>query len=520
MYASMPYLLEETIMAIYSDCGWNLTNTTNRHSDSPWATKQQSLLFPTLEDLRDKIDVVVAAKGYDIRLQMDLSAALRTRIGSLLLGGKGAMLNTPCGLDMGELRKRNVVLELASIGNDDDKCLIMALLLLALHEEALLSSSGSNDGLRHVIVVEEAHRIFRKAAPADNPEIANIRGAAVEQFANTLAEMRALGQGVIVIDQIPSKLVSDVIKNTALKCVHQLGAEDDRRAVGETMTLDASQQMELARLQPSNGEAVVYHQSWEKAYLIKVPWHGSAQVCPADLAKVRETVIEANPQVFGEHGQWVGHTPSDDAPDIHTEVAKVLLGLSLPEKRLLSVLAIVIGKQTGTGLDIALGTWQEIGTLSPAYYVGMLSVLRDVLRTGSARADLLAECSERFAELMADITTGRDAAERIMALNGMLRDAVSSGDPARVIQGAAARYYARAFDLGRIPIRVGQTKVAGDAAYEAMSQEMRQHANRLVPDPNMEEIRRDVERLLVEQAVMLAGFQNVREIVERYHNFT
>jgi hypothetical protein len=44
-------------------------------------------------------------------------------------------------------------------------------------------------------------------------------------------------QTFIVAEQIASKLVPDVIKNTAVKIVHRLPVKDDRDAVGATMNI-------------------------------------------------------------------------------------------------------------------------------------------------------------------------------------------------------------------------------------------------------------------------------------------
>ncbi|HQO93134.1 MAG TPA: ATP-binding protein, partial [bacterium] len=115
---------------------------------------------------------------------MDISAALRARIGSLLIGSKGRMLNTSVSIDMAELQKRNVVIEMAEMGSDDEKCLIMALLIISLYENAGEVSVDGKKPLKHILVIEEAHRLLRNAASSDNPEIANIRGSAVEHFSN------------------------------------------------------------------------------------------------------------------------------------------------------------------------------------------------------------------------------------------------------------------------------------------------------------------------------------------------
>jgi hypothetical protein len=50
---------------------------------------------------------------------------------------------------------------------------------------------------------------------------------AVEMFAGLLAEIRAYGEGLVIAEQIPAKLIPDVIKNTAVKIVHRLPAADD-----------------------------------------------------------------------------------------------------------------------------------------------------------------------------------------------------------------------------------------------------------------------------------------------------
>jgi len=73
-------------------------------------------------------------------------------------------------------------------------------------------------------------------------------------FAGLLAEIRAYGEGLIIAEQIPGRLVQDVIKNTAVKITHRLPAADDREAVGATMNMTRAQNRFLVTLKP--GEAV------------------------------------------------------------------------------------------------------------------------------------------------------------------------------------------------------------------------------------------------------------------------
>jgi hypothetical protein len=119
-------------------------------------------------------------------------------------------------------------------------------------------------GLRHVIVIEEAHRLLRAARQGPSEH-------AVELFASLLAEIRAYGTGIIVAEQIPAKLVPDVIKNSALKILHRLPAADDRELVGATMNLSPDQSRQVVSMAP--GVAAVFADGMDRPLRVRVP-HG------------------------------------------------------------------------------------------------------------------------------------------------------------------------------------------------------------------------------------------------------
>lgn len=265
MYASMPYLLEEALIAVYQERGWDITRSSNRFvsTNSP---ADYAAYLPRLGDLYAKIDEVVASKRYDVRLTLDLTAALKARLGSLLRGGKGLMLDTQRSTPISELLNRPVVLELQSIGDDDEKAFVMALLFVKLYEAG---RSRPLDGqLQHVTLIEEAHRLLRNVPVVAGAESANPRGKTVEMFTDMMAEMRARGEGFIVVDQMPGKLVPDVIKGSNLKIVHRLLAQDDRQSVGNAMGMIPSQIDYLPRL--TVGQAVVHSEEVEEACLVQI----------------------------------------------------------------------------------------------------------------------------------------------------------------------------------------------------------------------------------------------------------
>jgi hypothetical protein len=508
MYASMPYLLEEAVVATYRDAGWDLADSTNRHAADPWSEALGVLLFPTLSELHATIDRIVASKRYDTRLQMDLSAALRARISSLMLGAKGLMLDTRATLDVADLLDAPVVLELGAMGSDEEKVFVIALLVSSLTEVAAARGPSPDGALRHVLVIEEAHRLLRVAAPSDNPEIANVRGAAVEQFANLLSEMRAFGQGVIVVDQTPARLLPEVVKGTHLKIVHQLAAADDRGAVGETMALDEAQIRDLARLRRDLGEAVVYQPEWEKAYCISVEKHAPAERSPADLASRREQTIQSYASAYR------GGSSSDDA------ALRAVIGVAAGHSALLQSALGTVAPQR-SAMDLVLGE-SAAPIAEKADATGAFEqFLVNLLRINSARLALLAECPEMFAQLCAELRGGRSAVTLLVPLVHRLHEALPADAPRETLLRAAVQLYAEQKRLGEEPRRIAGAVEPGEACRAALRNCARHHAETILAGVEMAEADRAlIERLLVEQAVRLAGFGQVAEIVERCSRVT
>jgi DNA helicase HerA-like ATPase len=268
MYASMPYLLEEAIYEVYLDKGWILATSQNRYFNEDAPDDVFYDYLPTLQDLLDKIDVVVKSKHYAQQLTMDLSAALKARLSSLIHGGKGFMLNVRRSIPWQVLFDSQVVLELRAIGDDDEKCFLMGLLFTMLYEYR--QKHHDADGtLKHVTLIEEAHRLLRHVPMHSGMETANTRGKAVETFTNILAEVREYGESILIVDQIPAKLSPDVVKNTSLKIVHRLLAQDDRDFVGSTMILTEEQKLELPLLKV--GRVVVHREGMDKPFHLQIP---------------------------------------------------------------------------------------------------------------------------------------------------------------------------------------------------------------------------------------------------------
>lgn len=285
MYGPIPYVLEQCIHEVYEDKGWNLATNENergRHKNA----------HPTLTDLYRKVDELVDRLGYERRITMDVKAALKTRINSLRVGGKGLMLDTRTNVPIELLLERPTVMELEKIGDDDEKAFLIGLLLMFLYEHYVSQGVKEGGSLNHITIVEEAHRLLKNVPTEVNYEAANIKGKAVEAFCNILSEIRAYGEGFLILEQIPSKLASDAIKNTNLKIMHRVVSMDDRTTVGGAMNMDENEVARVASL--SVGEAVVYSEGDDSPLHIKVPYNkiSSAGIMTKaeDDMKVREAM--------------------------------------------------------------------------------------------------------------------------------------------------------------------------------------------------------------------------------------
>ncbi len=290
MYSPMPQVLEKALNEIYAVRGWDLVNNKNRRLPPGVNTGDPDCpneIYPTMKDLYEIIDPVVESFGYSERIGPDVQAALKARIGSLLIGGKGQMLNTRRSIPPEILFERPTVVELKMVSEDSEKSFLMGMLLVFLYEyrEAL----GPKEHLKHVMLVEEAHRLLKNVNTQQSGESANPAGKAVEFFTNMLAEIRAYGQGFIIADQIPNKLAPEALKNTNLKIMHRIVAVDDRDSMGGSMNLDDIQKRHATAL--GQGRALVYAEKMEQPFHLQIMFDKSKEVPAPETPEESDEIV-------------------------------------------------------------------------------------------------------------------------------------------------------------------------------------------------------------------------------------
>ena len=266
MEASMPQLLEEAIYKCYEKKGWDVNTNQNRNYSSEAQRKAfmpGENSFPKMSDLLSVMKDVVESKGFGEQMKADYIGSLVSRLSNLTVGSKGRMLDCQSSTYFRYIAHHNVILEMEELKSPEDKALFMGFILSRL-SAVIKEEHRKKPDFRHLTLVEEAHRLLSKIEYGDSGS----KKGAVETFTDLLAEVRKYGEGLIIVDQIPNKLASEVLKNTNTKIIHKILARDDKEAVGDTMLMDDKQKEYLSAL--AVGEAIVFSEQTDKPIHVKI----------------------------------------------------------------------------------------------------------------------------------------------------------------------------------------------------------------------------------------------------------
>lgn len=220
---------------------------------------EQLLKYPLLEGALSVAKRILSERGYEQRVTDSFVAALETRFKYLTRGKRGKILNEYTSTSYEVLFGRNCVINLSKIPNAKDKALIMSMLLLSLYEyrisaytydEEYRRKAQSNE-LMHLTVIEEAHNVLARPAAALEGS-GNPQQVVADLFSNMLSEIRSLGEGFMIIDQVPTKLIPDVIKNTNYKICHRMTAVDDCAVMAQSLALREDQKGIIPTLEQGN----------------------------------------------------------------------------------------------------------------------------------------------------------------------------------------------------------------------------------------------------------------------------
>lgn len=284
----LPYLLEMGLRAVYEHRGWDLAASRNAYAEAD----PDFPAFPTLRELQATCLDLVDELGYQGEVRHNVRGALQARLGSLLAGAKGALLDTDAALDTDRLFEHPCVVNLDLVGSEREKAFFMGLLLIRLWEAR---RGARHRGLRHVTVLEEAHRILPATRAAAGDVWGGTADFAAETFTNLLSEVRSAGEGIMVVEQSPSTLAHGALTNTGLKIAMRTMQADDRQLIAAGCNLDQAAQQALTSFAPH--DAVVFWAGMDQAARIRAtaefPPEGEA---PTSVPNAPAVPVLADPQ--------------------------------------------------------------------------------------------------------------------------------------------------------------------------------------------------------------------------------
>ena len=262
----LPVIIEEAFFSFLGEI------YKNEFASGETAQKED---YPKIEKVFPVAKRLLNGRGYSPEVANGLSAALETRFQYLVRGKRGEILNVFRSTSYEKLFNQTTVINLSKIANQKDKALIMSLLMLSLYEYRISAYNydekyrrdAQKNELLHLTVVEEAHNVLARPR-TDLAGVGNPQEVVADMFGNMLSEIRGYGEGLMIVDQVPTRLIDDAIRNTNYKIAHRLSAKEDVDVMASALGLRIDQQSLIPLLQ--QGQAVITCDKDDAASWVKI----------------------------------------------------------------------------------------------------------------------------------------------------------------------------------------------------------------------------------------------------------
>ena len=237
MTTPLDKIFEETIHNCYSDFRWLDTYT----SDNEGRIFNMTDFIACFQKTFNEIGYTGDAKNIG-------------RAGVVRLKSLVNLFDYYSSIPIEDLLQKPTVIELAAIENSDQKALIIALLLLSVLAYVNANYVGEG-GLKNVILLEEAHVLLDGGSDAAQGD-SNPSAIAQGLIKRMLAEIRSYGVGLMIADQSPRKVTSDVVALTDMKMVFRLVESEDKQIIAGSTNMSDTQIKRVSKLRP--GEAFLF----------------------------------------------------------------------------------------------------------------------------------------------------------------------------------------------------------------------------------------------------------------------
>lgn len=237
MTTPLDKIFEEAINNCYSDFRWLDTYTT----DNKGKIFNITDFIKCFQQTFDEIGYTGDAKNIG-------------RAGVVRLNSLVNLFDNYYSIPIEDLLSKPTIIELAAIENAEQKALIISLLLLSVLSYVNANYVGEG-GLKNVILLEEAHVLLDSNMNSGQGE-ANPSSIAQGLIKRMLAEIRSYGVGLVIADQSPRKVGTDVVALTDMKVVFRLVEAADKQIVADSSNMSDAMIQRMSKLKP--GEAFLF----------------------------------------------------------------------------------------------------------------------------------------------------------------------------------------------------------------------------------------------------------------------
>jgi len=186
----------------------------------------------SLHDATARLDSLTEELQYRGEIKDNIRASLGLRLRLLLQPSRAervAGTGAPTWLI-----DRPTVVQLSDLADDEERAFVASLLILYVVDAA--RARGMSASVQHVTVVEEAHRLMPEPR-TPSAETGDPAAVSARLMTQLLAEVRSCGESLLVVDQSPSAVAREVLRNTNVKLVHRVVDSIDQEALGFAMGL-------------------------------------------------------------------------------------------------------------------------------------------------------------------------------------------------------------------------------------------------------------------------------------------
>lgn len=282
MESPLNVIFSSAVRKCYTKYGWKNNSKTGDADVQPFGLYEFILTFKEL--------VASSAYSNDVRSNIETGGTFRLMN---LIQQNSTLYDTVNAVHICDFLSKPTVLELNAISDDEQKALLIALLLIQV--SLYIKSKGASSGqLSNVILLDEAHILL--GGNADRQSGSKAKSSAVQLFQKMVAEIRSFGTSVIVADQAPSQVTRSIVANTDIKIAFRLVEREEREIIANSTGMSDDYMEHLARLQ--TGEAIAYYSRLISPKIIVTPNFREKEGVRLNVSdlEIKEHVIENYPE--------------------------------------------------------------------------------------------------------------------------------------------------------------------------------------------------------------------------------